>query len=234
MAVGSLRATLVPADCEGCRPTYRFDNGYAIRVTGADAESILATFTDSGARRVLQSGPELDTTGWQQVKNEGVEFLVPSSWRVLHMSTELTSSGNAFTPIGCQAGTFTDLEPPVVYTGFNGLGPFVDCIYWDSHNLNPHDGLWIRTAGQIVTSVAQGTVDGLSVSVLRRSAPYPSLGAVLELRIRTAQGNVAVTIGTGTDPAIARTILHSLRSSPETLTTSLLGSNHGPLTAEKT
>lgn len=217
VAVGTLRATLVPADCEGCRPTYRFDNGYAIRVTGADAESILATFTDSGARRVLQSGPELDTTGWQQVKNEGVEFLVPPSWRVLHLSRELTPSGKTFSPILCQSGTFTDLEPPVVYTGFNVDGPNTDCLAWDSLNLSPNDGLWTRTTGQTVTSVTQGTVDGLSVSVLRRSAPNLSLGAVLELRIRTAQGNVAVTIGTGVDAAVARTILHSLRSSPETL-----------------
>jgi hypothetical protein len=226
VTVGTLSATAFPAKCIGCPLIYRFDNGYQISVAGPDADQVLGTFTDSGARRVLQSGDEVDTTSWQTVGYQGIAFKVPAQWPV----EDLPASFSEVTLPGIGIRTSSQLDPGVcggamfpsdrdaqVSLGISRLQP--SCAEVTNYDLAPGDGLWIRSSADSRsqpdgTPIAHGVVDGLDVSLIRMhrtdaGAPTP----VLDLVVRDGSApSIWVTLGVGTDVSVARAILRSLHA----------------------
>jgi hypothetical protein len=95
--VGTLSASqLLDPACDGCFGTYRLDNNYQVSVGGPQAEAVLATFTDAGIRRVLQTGSQAATTGWQTISYGGVAMLVPSHWPVVDLPSSLVEQTNPY------------------------------------------------------------------------------------------------------------------------------------------
>jgi hypothetical protein len=224
VAVGTLEATVISPECATCTPTYQFDNGWNVVVTGPKAAAILATFTDAGARRILQSGPVLDSTTWQSVQFGGVQVAVPSNWEVIDLpgtkvtttdpSGNVTGGGGVPDPGTCSSTMFGNREVATAFTGTSGIVP--GCFPALSIDLAPHDGLWLRADdgsrdGQ--TWLPIGEVDGVQVELLEYPRDHigDSAARPLELRIRLASGAVLLSIGAGTDAATARTVLRSLR-----------------------
>ena len=223
--VGTLEATAIAPECATCTPTYQFDNGWNVLIAGPQAAEILATFTDSGARRMLQSGPTLEPSAWQSVQFGGVQVAVPSDWEVIDLpGTKVTTTDPTGNVIGgggvpdpgtCSSTMFGNRGTATAFTGTSGIVP--GCIPSLGIDLAPHDGLWLRgddgsRDGQ--TWLPIGEVDGVQVELLEypRSRIGESAARPLELRIPLASGKVLVSIGAGLDAATARTVLRSLRA----------------------
>jgi hypothetical protein len=225
VTIGTLSATQFPEKCSGCPLIYRFDNGYQVSVTGPDADEVLGTFTESGARRVLQSGDEADTTTWQTVEYQGITFKVPVQWPIVDLPGSYTSvtdpdgslvqESGQIDPGACGTMFYSDLGAQV-YLGISRFFP--SCAAQTSYNLAPRDGLWIRSTADSRsqpdgTPIASGVVDGLDVFLIRMhrteaGAPTP----VLDLVVRDGSAPaIWITLGVGTDVSTARAILRSLR-----------------------
>jgi hypothetical protein len=221
VTVGTLSATAFPQKCIGCPLIYRFDNGYQVSVTGPDADEVLGTLTDSGARRVLQSGAEADTTGWQTVEYQGISFKVPDQWPVVNNESSgpdrADPIGSQMDPGTCGAAMFPIDRNPQVSIGTSHV--IASCAQRTVYDLAPGDGLWIRSTTDPHlqpdgTPIAHGAVDGLDVFVIRMhrtEAGAPT--SALDLVVRDGSApSVWVTLGVGTDVSIARAILRSLHA----------------------
>ena len=222
VAIGTLHATrVIAADCAQCSATYRFDDGYDVTIAGSDSERILATFTESGTRRALQHGTMVDTTGWQQVRHDGIGFLVPASWKVIDLPATLFTTtdaagninggGGMADPGTCGGSLFPD-GPPSALLGASHLVPSCPAIL--TLDLSPRDGVWIRAASDTDTKpvgpiIAHGTVSGLDVTIV---SVEQSSNPTVELIIDTNPGEVRISLGVGPDAAIARSILQSIHS----------------------
>ena len=222
VAIGTLHATrVIAADCAQCSATYRFDDGYDVAIAGSDSERILATFTESGTRRALQHGTMVDTTGWQQVRHDGIGFLVPASWRVIDLPATLFTTtdaagninggGGMADPGTCGGSLFPD-GPPSALMGASHLLPSCPAIL--TLDLSPRDGVWIRAASDtdaksVGPIIAHGTVSGLDVTIV---SVEQSTNPTVELIIDTNPGKVRISLGVGPDAAIARSILRSIHA----------------------
>lgn len=210
--------------CETCLARYRFENGYEVSVGGPDADRILATFTDSGARRALQAGTDLDTSGWREVVFEGVALRVPFLWttRDLRPGPGATQSPrNGFFNPGLCGATFPHVEPALLFLGSSEIRP--PCggapIALD---LEPADGIWIRaitdeeaaayTDAESPTfhgGIGRGQANGLDITFVGADRPP---GPVLDLLVRRGSTTVAISVGAGLDVSTARAIVRSMRA----------------------
>lgn len=149
MTIGALTAVVAPP-CPDCVNVYQFENGYDVSASGPDAQQILATFSDSGARRALADGPTQSTVGWQTLTYDGVQFDVPPSWQIVDLpATLFTTTDSAGNVIGgggqIDPGTCSEALFPTrtVYTGRSGITP--SCPMPMTRALEPHDGVWVRS-----------------------------------------------------------------------------------------
>jgi hypothetical protein len=226
VTVGTLSATQFPGKCIGCPPVYRFDDGYQVSVTGPDADEVLGTFTDAGARRVLQGDDEADTTTWQVVEYQGISLKVPARWPVEDLPASFDEStlpgggirtSSQLDPGYCGGPMFPSDHDAQVSLGISQLQP--SCAEVTNYDLAPGDGLWIRSTADSRsqpdgTPIAHGVVDGLDVFLIRMhrtnaGAPTPALDLVVRDGSKTS---IWVTLGVGTDVSIARSILRSLHA----------------------
>jgi len=194
--------------------TYRLANGIEISIGGPDAAQTLATFSDSGAQRVLHNGPVVETAEWTTVTVDDVSLLVPSGWDVVDLPHQDPNRGFFPNPGTCNDAWFY-VEAPRAFTGETDSVP--SCILVRDRPTTPTDGVWIRdiaadtsTPGPIV---AHGTTNGLDISVVDRTLPdNDTVSPTLDLLVHTPSHVVRVSIGVGSDPTIARTILRSLHA----------------------
>jgi hypothetical protein len=218
--IGTLTATrVVPQDCGDCPDVYRFDNGMQISAGGPEADVVLATLTDSGARRVLQRGPEADTGEWTPVTYGGIEFLAPATWGVVDLPgsyrEQTDADGNTtglsgrLNPGQCGGALFGSGE---VSLGVSPIRP--RCMPPIEADLRPGDGVWVRPlpdegADSLGPMIARGEIDSLAVSVVdvNRGLSAP----VLDLVIGTGDESIWMTLGIGPDTSTARSILRSLQ-----------------------
>jgi hypothetical protein len=223
--VGTLSAMKFPPKCIDCPPVYLFDTPYQVTVSGPEAEQVLATFTDSGSRRVLQSGAVADTSSWQTVDYKGIAFRIPEEWPVVDLpaSYNEATQGNGAVQVSaqsdpgiCGGAMFPSNRGAQVALGTSPLVP--SCAPVMGFDVAPGDGMWMRST---VTSLAQldgtpiahGVVDGLDVTVVRPDrtnggTPSP----VLDLIVKKGETTIWVSLGVGTDTSIARSILRSLHA----------------------
>lgn len=221
MTVGALTAVVAPP-CPDCVNVYQFENGYDVSATGPDANEILATLSDSGARRALADGPTLSTDAWQTVTYGGVQFDVPPSWPIVDLPETLFTTtdpagnvnggGGQIDPGTCSGALF---PTRTVFTGRSGLVP--SCPPQMTRALEPHDGVWVRLpdndAAADLPVLANGTVGDLDVALL--DLDEETLGrtaAPVVLRVRNGDRTVLITLGVGVDATTARTVLRSLRA----------------------
>ena len=225
-AVGTLSATQLPDPaCDSCFGVYRFDNNYQVSVGGPQAEQVLATFADAGIRRVLQTGEQAATTDWQPIAYGSVAMLVPAPWPVVDLPGSVVEQTNpdggsqmtwTSNPDACGAAMFSNGRGATAYLGTSPPPSCPDGFYFD---LKPNDGLWIRSisneeANSLGTPIARGDVDGLDVTVIRLDAGEDNRApsSILDLLVRTGTNATWISIGVGTDPSIARTVLLSLHT----------------------
>jgi hypothetical protein len=83
--------------------------------------------------------------------------------------------------------------------------------------ITPNDGVWLRDITTDTAApgpmVAHGTANGLDVSVVERMLPdNDTVSPTVDLIVRTPSHVVRVSIGVGSDPTTARTVLHSLHA----------------------
>jgi hypothetical protein len=228
MRLGMMTGSLIDAKvCDGCARTYQLDIGLRVTISGPDSDAVLATFTDSGAHRVLQQGPAAPIDGWRRVDYSGIELRVPPTWAV----DDLPGSYTVITdPDGSPTGASGKLNPgacgrqmfPSGLPGRVSLGESMftshGCPVGYGLDLAPGDGVWIRPVDQdaastLGTPIATSQVDGLAVTVIRpgdqgRITPQ----SVVDLLIDNGSTTLWMTIGTGLDPPTARAILATLRS----------------------
>jgi hypothetical protein len=197
--VGTLRARRYVQTCV-CPAAYGLPGGLDVTVTGPEAAQVLATFTDSGARRALQAGPVADSSDWREIKFDGVGVLVPAAWRVVDLI-----AGKQFPANACGGQLFpSDYDPAVLF----GLptGP-IHCPIAPPGFVGPGDGVWVRPAGSADGPLKGYRIGGLDVVRLEL---MPDTEPALDLVVVTPEGRrMAVSIGTR-DPSIARAILRSL------------------------
>ncbi len=223
--VGTLSAHLVdPSDCDGCPDRYRFDNGYDVSVTGDEAPDVLASFTDSGSRRVLQQGPLAKTDGWQQVEFGGYRLLAPSTWKVVDLvatyQEKTTPQGGYISgqlnPGSCSRAMFTASGAPTVFLGESPIAP--SCPIGVVMDLRADPGLWIRgaqtdDAEELGDVISRLTVEGLEIAVV----DVDRLGSrvatsVLDIAVSDGVSKVWITLGVGFETPTARSILASIES----------------------
>ncbi|HEY0520155.1 MAG TPA: hypothetical protein VGC84_11740 [Ilumatobacteraceae bacterium] len=212
--VGQFDAWRLPDTTDPVGIDDRLANGIDVSVAAADAQQILDTFGESGARRALETGPTLSTTDWQPVTVDRVSVLVPPSWPLFDLPTQNIADGFFPDPGTCAYGWFVDV--PRAITG-HAANFAVSCAVSLGRPVDPADGVWVRelrtdeTVGGTV--VAHGTVDGLDVSVIDRALPdVDTVSPMIDLLVGTGTHVVRISIGVGLDPAIARAIVHSLHA----------------------
>ena len=216
--IGTLLAYRVGGGCGDCPPTYRLDGGVQVTALGPDADTVLATFTDSSARRALQRGPVADTTGWQTVRSAGIAIDVPAAWGSIDLPGSFTTgtndAGNSYVsgradPGQCGGGIFAADTQPSVYLGSSPFVPSCPAVF--SRHVPGGDGLWVRPAGTRdggSIPVMHGALGGLDVTIVRESY---RLDPALTLLVRRGAVTAYVTIGVGANDSVARAILRSLR-----------------------
>ena len=228
--VGTLPATQIDyITCDGCAFGYRFANGYEVKASGSKTAEVLATFTDSGARRALQDGPLAETSTWQTIRYEGINFRVPSSWTAVDLpslpynrtdANGVTVNGAVPYPGVCGGATFPMDEPTRTYLGVSGLLP--SCPNAPAPlDLGGGEGAWVRPGldgpvSAYAGPVARGKVHGLDVTIIRvrpggESAPTRrSTSSCAPAPRRCGCRPVS-----GSDASTARSILRSLHSTPQ-------------------
>jgi hypothetical protein len=183
---------------------------------GADASAIADTFTRSARYRALHNGPLLDTSGWRTVTEQGVQFEVPSDWPTI----QLTGS-NRTNPGACVGRPFGPADERQVFVGMSATEP--ECASASSTESPPTDGVWVRGMAadpdpgvDPSSPLEHREQHGLAFDINPTIAVSQVLLVVAD--VGTAPGRdqprTSVVIGVGLDPAIARTILASLRPAP--------------------
>jgi hypothetical protein len=225
--IGTLAAAVEPPDarCGGCPPVYLLDAGFAVSVRGSNADAaVLATFTDSGARRALQEGPVAGRDGWSPVEYGGVGLEVPPDWTFVDLPGSYTESTTA------NGGRRTSGMPaPGQCSGWAMFGPAGQMSVGETlmHgscpaplriDLAPGNGAWIRPIADdqiagLGTAITSGEIGGLDVTVVdlapdQRQHPTPAI----DLIVRTPASALWLTVGSGTDASLVRSILRSLRA----------------------
>jgi hypothetical protein len=221
--VGTMPATTVAPRCDGCATAYRLDVGIEVTATGPDAGAVLATFTDSGAVRVLQDGPPADPATWRTIEYGGVALEVPAGWATTDLDRSgTTTAGSGVTelvvseenPGGCNGPRFPADDVPKVVAG---SGPMPSCPAPGPNqplDLRAGEGVWIRTSGTVgiagLPSTVAGSIDGLDV--VAAPSDFDARSPSLELGAALPDGEaVLVSIGVGLDPSVARAIVRSIR-----------------------
>ena len=197
-------------------PTFRVAGGIQVGATGPDASQVLATFTASGAHRALQAGPLVATTGWQTVTFDGVSMLVPPDWSPYDLANQDAKHGVMPDPGTCSYGWFATGTPRVLLGSSDIV---VGCAATMSWPTQPLDGAWIRDrAGADLTPIAtSGQLGDLDVSVVQPDMPGDTtISPIIDVIVHSDSADVRISIGVGTDPSIARTILHSIHSADQT------------------
>lgn len=195
----------------------RIDDTYEFEVTGAESEQIRVTLTDAGRVRVLQDGPLADTTDWQEVEHNGIEFLVPPSWPVVDLPgtyrTEVLDDGRTSVsghpdPGICGGALFPSTE---VFLGVSPLHPF-GCMRSFEGDLRPGLGVWARdvpsNADLLYTATARGIIDGATVEIIDMEIGH--VADPLHVLITNNAQRTLVTLGVGIETSTARAILHSI------------------------
>jgi hypothetical protein len=197
--VGTLRVQRYVQTCV-CPAVYGLPGDLDLTVTGPEADRVLATFTDSGARRALQAGPVADSSDWREVKFDGVGVVVPAAWKVTDLVANTYSN-----PGACGGQLFPADARPIVAFGASTVA--VNCPNPPAELEGPGDGAWIRSAGSSPNALKGHRIGGLDVVRLELA---PDTDPVLDLVVVTPTGRrMAISIGTR-DPAIARAILRSI------------------------
>lgn len=229
--VGTLPATRISGPtCSGCPHPYRLDNGYQVSVTGPDAQRVLDTFTDSGARRMRQTGTEADNSGWRAIDFEGLSLRVPALWESSDIpasyserrtATGISRSGMT-NPGACGGAMFAHDRAPQVFLGTSRM--VHSCPPRREVSLEPGDGLWIRSVAAsaewtdadtaaIGNPVGHGDVNGLDITVVQpdqRTRRTP--GPVFDLVVDDGTAVHWISLGVGLDTSVARSILYSLHA----------------------
>jgi hypothetical protein len=186
--------------------------GVTITVRGVDiAEPVLATLGPSARMVVLGGGPvPVLPDDWRTVTFDGITMRVPPSMPVRKLGPNNLPPGICFTQ------TF---RQPGVLLG-NGSALAVNCTFIPAGVVPvPTDGVWISTASDRSLRRLPGTVvDAPGLRLFFRIDNDPA-DPVLTIdpvnansRLTNAQRQPVVRLGLGVDPAIARTILHSIRA----------------------
>lgn len=221
VAIGTFTATLVdPPSCAGCL-AFWFDDGYQLSVYAPDAAEILATFTKSARSQALEGGPVLDTSTWQTVRYEGVLFSAPSFWPTFDASKSAAgtadTSGNQqanwyLNPGECTMAMFPASKPRAVYIGVQHH-QITSCSFSGWGIREQEDSVWVQLAEN--TSVPPGATSRQlrtgSVDITAFADASKPEQSVIHVLVPVHGTNVLVSIGAGPDPAVARTILHSIR-----------------------
>jgi hypothetical protein len=195
--------------------TYRLPSGVEVSAAGPDAPQILATFTTSGAHRALQDGPLVDTSDWKSVTFHGVSLLVPATFEQLDLAHQDHQQGFMPDPGTCDYGWFAWMPRALVDTQDPHIT--VSCAVSMAWPTVPADGVWMRTLdGAQLTPTASGNLGGLEVSIVQPDLPGDAtVSPIIDLVIHSAPDDVRVSIGVGTDPSVARTILRSVHATGE-------------------
>ena len=169
--IGTLAAHRVDAGCTGCPAAYRLDHGVQVTAVGADAAAVLATFTDSSARRALQRGPLADTTGWQTVHAAGLAIDVPAAWASINLPASNTGTNeavNLYTTRGSipESAAAPCSRPP------SRPPPHPRCT---SARRRSNQIAWSASASRVPAATAYGCARALvtASSTRRRSRSYP-------------------------------------------------------------
>ena len=210
--VGDLEAWQIPGTPS---PTFRVVGGIQVGATGPDATQVLATFTASGAHRALQEGPLLATTGWQTVTFDEVSMLVPPDWSPYDLTNQDVKHGVMPDPGTCSYGWFATSTPRVLL-GSSDIP--VSCAATMSWQTQPLDGAWIRDrdGADLTPIAASGQLGDLDVSVVQPDLPGDTtISPIIDVIVHSNTADVRISIGVGTDPSIARTILHSIHAADQ-------------------
>ena len=158
-------------------------------VDHAVRDQIVASLTLSTVARVLADGPTLDTSGWREVRMDGVSLRVPSDWP--DHAIGWSCGGNPFPPGSAlvltgmpqPAGCAARIEPPPALVA---------------------DGVWLVANGSYRdVDIVDLTIDGRGVAIDARMTDHLSL---------SPDGTtVGIRVGIGADPAVARTIVRTVR-----------------------
>jgi hypothetical protein len=221
--VGTFAAERLDAKtCPACTGRYRLANGFEVSATGPDAGRVLATFTDSGRQRALQSGPVADSAAWRTITFADVSFDVPPEWGSLDLVGSYSRTTSPDGSIRSETGHADpgacdhQIFPPDASTRvFLGTAPMTpSCPYVDHKGLDVGDGAWISSEpdGGVERAIASsGRVRGIPVDVLALDPQQTRSAAPVELLIHAGATTQRMTIGVGLDPSIARAILRSIR-----------------------
>jgi hypothetical protein len=179
---------------------------------GADASAIADTFTWSARYRARYQGPLLDISGWRTVTEQGVQFEVPADWPTV----ELTGSTRT-NPGACIGRPFGPADERQVFVGTSAM--HLDCAIAPTSVSPPADGVWVRgMAGDNALADPASPLEhreqnGLSFDLNPTIAVSQVILVVAD--VGTAPGRdqprTSLVIGAGPDPAVARTILATLR-----------------------
>jgi hypothetical protein len=177
--------------------------GVSLTVHGVEAaQSLLDTLTSSSRRVVLSAGtaPAVPRD-WHTVAYGGITLRVPPTWPIKRLGPHDLSPGECLGP---------PFRKPGVFLGKGDTG-IVNCpLLTVGYVAIPTDGVWISAPDpqpphSYSTSLVVG---GLRLWVDRSTDPV--------LTIQPQRGDTElpalVHIGLGADPAVARTILYSIRA----------------------
>jgi hypothetical protein len=178
-----------------CEPFARVKAlGVTISTSGIDLDSILRTLTYSTYALVLQHPFAAAPQSWKTVTLDGVTARVPSSWRVDKASPDLCK------PVAHTAyvGVIRNYRSDCLQSAISGGTDWVDL-----------EVLPVAYSQGVTTSTTLSRVTGRLD--LRRQPSFGPLTPEISYFAAGEGETVAITIGLGADPAIARGILGSLR-----------------------
>lgn len=212
----AMEATNPP--CDGCN-RYRVLPGIDVIARGPDAGAVLATLSTGGARRALAPGPLVDTSRWVPVEQDGVSVLVPPVWARRQLGTPPTTVitptgeryGGGTTDPGVCGGALFAAGQPTAFVGSSVVVP--SCPAPVRRDLTPADGVWVHEdrGHQLARNETPPTTVGHALAVIDDDRADGGSGPMVRLLVPNGGDDVELVVGVGADPAIARTILSTLR-----------------------
>ena len=174
-------------------------------VVGGDASNILATLGPSSRAAVLTDGPGPPAPGnWQTVTYDGLSIRVPPGWSVVNAA--ISPAAPCGTPFAAHPAAWLGTRSG---TGF--------CAPLSPGEPQPEDGVWLQPPTSLNGPNAAATIrlpGLLRVQVLSELDSRGLYLLTVEVSTKGATSPIEMTLGLGTDPTIARTILYSLSPAP--------------------
>ena len=150
----------------------RLTNGIEVAATGTDSAQILASFTDAGAARILQNGPQAENTDWTPVTVAGVSLLVPPNWKVKDLAHQDFSQGFSPNPAADHGAWFYSVVPRV-FIGKADPNIVTGGLAVDQWPIAAVDAAWVyeipADTANIGPVIASGTTNCLQISVVAQT-----------------------------------------------------------------